>query len=86
MSLNHEQWWDKWEFRLEWVGDVHRTRDLEERVHRVMDYVGINLALRTLNPTLCVSGAIRVKVPHTKLYELGFEGQFRHWYLTPMMV
>ena len=49
MSLNHEQWWDKWEFRLEWVGDVHRTRDLEERVHWVMDYVGIDLALRTLD-------------------------------------
>ena len=56
-------------------------------MHGVMDDERINFAIRTLNPIVCVSGAIRVKVSHTRLYnsEPGFEGQFRHWYLTPMM-
>ncbi len=85
--MYHEQDWYDREFGLEWARDIHWPRDLEEGVHRVMDPVRLNLAVRALNQMGSERRRTsRVKIlSHTKLNDEGMEGQLRHWYLTPIM-
>src|ERR1700735_3075794 len=59
-KIIHEQDWYDREFGLEWAGDFHQSRELEESVHRVMDHVRPDFAFRALDP-VTVSGGIRVK-------------------------
>jgi hypothetical protein len=86
--MYHKQYWYDREFRLEWAKDVHWPRDFEKRVHRVVDSVRLDFAMRALNQM----GSKRRRtsyfnqiLSHTKLNDEGLEGQLRHWYLTPTM-
>jgi hypothetical protein len=79
---------DDREFRLQWTWDVHRPRYFEEHVQSVVDLVRFGFAVRALlepNGEGAGSRSCDTCDLHTRLYELGIEGQLRHWYLMPMI-
>lgn len=57
---NYEQDWNDGGVGFEWVRYVHWPRELEEGMHRVMDLVRLDFAVRTLNP-VCMSDGTHVK-------------------------
>ena len=84
--MYHKQDWYDREFGLKWARDIHWPTDFDECVHRVMDSVRLDLAIRALNQMSSERRRTsRVKKSHTKLNDEGLEGQLRHWYLTPII-
>lgn len=56
----------------------------------VVDMIGLYLAVRALlygrlGSGVCYNKNSMPYGPHTRLNDLGLEGQFRHWYLIPAM-
>jgi hypothetical protein len=51
-----------------------------------MGYVRLDFAVRALNPIREQWHMMILADSHTKLYDVGLDGQFRHWYLMPTIV
>jgi hypothetical protein len=47
--ISYEQKWDDGEFRLQRTRDLHRSRNFEEHVLWVVDFVRLGLAIRALS-------------------------------------